>query len=176
MTGWLYTVRQRFMPSMPGWKSYIEFSGFDQIVELVTLDSMMCPNMLSELRKEDWEHNVHEDWRTELFYDADYLIARDGFDENTQQVLGIICQPRQAEPPAPKFETCGFDIMDSYFGNSTLTNCGRIPEAFSPSIVNQYGLIADVDLAYSIRDKMRRLQPDDPHLSKCEVWQICRRR
>ncbi len=176
MSAWLYTIRQRFTPDLSRWDSYIEFSGFKQIRELITLDSMMCPSIISELRDEDWNHNVHEDWKTELFYNSEYLITRDGFDSKTQQVLGIIQRPERSASTLPNLENCGFDIMDSYFGNSTLTNCGQVPEAFSPSAVNQYGLLENLDEAYRIRDRMRQLQPDDPHLGNCDVWQISRRR
>ncbi len=65
--------------------------------------------------------------------------------------------------------------MDSYLGNSTLINCGPIAEAFRPSEVNQFGLIDDREKAFAIRDTMRKLQPDDPHLGSCEVWLLARR-
>lgn len=64
--------------------------------------------------------------------------------------------------------------MDSHVGNSTLRNCGQIPEAFDPSVVNEFGLISDFNLAAEIRDRLRRLEPDDPHLGGCEVWAVAR--
>ncbi len=54
-------------------------------------------------------------------------------------------------------------MMDSHFGNSTLTNCGRMPEAFVPSDVNQFGLMDNHDTAAEIRDRMRELRRDDAH-------------
>src|SRR5688572_27814880 len=58
MPEWLYTRRERFTPeSTPGWDAYLSFSTFKHITELVTLDSMLCPNMIEELRDEDWDHN-----------------------------------------------------------------------------------------------------------------------
>tara|TARA_A100001391_G_scaffold200404_2_gene184924 strand:- start:121 stop:471 length:351 start_codon:yes stop_codon:yes gene_type:complete len=47
--------------------------------------------------------------------------------------------------------------MDSYFGNSTLTNCGPLAEAFTPADVNRFGLLPGLDVALSVRDTMRRL-------------------
>ena len=65
--------------------------------------------------------------------------------------------------------------MDAHFANSTLTNCGPIPEAFTPHDVKHYGLISELQMALRIRDTMRALQPDDPHLGECDVWLLARR-
>jgi len=176
MPNWLYTIRER-LTSTPKQRfdRFREFSGFSHIAELVTLDSMMCPDLVDELRNKDWEYNVQEDFRTSLFRDADYLLSRQSLDASKHQLIAALeCPPVQFVVPVG-FTICGHDIMDSYFGNSTLTNCGPIPEAFKPTEVNELGLIDDRDRAFAIRDTMRRLQPDDPHLGACEVWLLARR-
>ena len=157
------------------WNGYRSFSGFDDIAELVTLDSMMCPDVVTELRDEDWQHNVHEDFRTELFRDAGYLLQRQSLDPSLHQLIAACECPDGSEAIPDGFTFCGYDIMDSYFGNSTLTNCGPIPEAFTPRDVNRYGLVERLHAALTIRDTMRRLQPDDPHLGGCDVWLLAQR-
>ena len=150
------------------------FSGFQHILEVVTLDSTLCPDLIDELQSEDWEHNVHEDFRTEFFRDADYLMARQSLDGAKHQVIAALeCPPEQPAIPHG-FVTCGFDIVDSCFGISTLTNCGQIPEVFKPTEVNLFGLIDDRDRAFAICDAMQRLQPDEPHMSNCQVWLLAR--
>jgi hypothetical protein len=135
----------------------------------------MCPDLIDELRTEDWDHNVQEDFRTELFRDANYLLSRQPLDASKHQLIAALeCPPAGLVIPNG-FTVCGFDIMDSYFDNSTLTNCGPLPEAFTPTEVNNLGLIDDRDRAFAIRDSMRTLQPDDPHLGDCEVWLLARR-
>jgi hypothetical protein len=176
MYDWLYTLRERLTSNdQLRFVGYREFSGFTHISELVTLDSMMCPNAIDELRPEDWEHNVHEDFRTELFRDAYYLLNRQPLDPSIHQLIAALECPAPSIELPDGFVRCGHDIMDSYFGNSTLTNCGPIPEAFNPSEVNEFGLIDDRQRAFAIRDTMRHLQPDDPHLGACEVWLLARR-
>jgi hypothetical protein len=176
MSGWLFTLRERFTREHANrWHAYLKFSGFTHIDELVTLDSMMCPDVITDLRDEDWNHNVHEDFRTDLFWDPDYLMKRQPLDAKRHQLLAVLELPNGTEDPPSGFTDCGFDIMDSYFGNSTLTNCGPIPDAFDPSDVNRSGLLPNVETAYVVRDAMRRLQPDDPHLGDCEVWRVARR-
>ena len=91
MCEWLYTIRERFTPeSHERWRSYLSFSGFAHIAELVTLDSMMCPDLVTELRDDDWKFNVQEDFRTELFRDPDYLMARQRLDQSLHKLLAIV--------------------------------------------------------------------------------------
>jgi hypothetical protein len=176
MANWLYTLRERLTSAMKeSFDSCKLFSGFAHITELVTLDSMMCPDIITELTAEDWDHNVHDDCRINLFRDAEYSLTRQPLDASRHQLIAALENPNAIDPVPTGFVLCGHDIMDSYFGNSTLTNRGPITEAFSPSDVNQYGLIDDRDQAFSIRDTMRKLQPDDPHLGACEVWLLARR-
>lgn len=176
MSEWLYTVRERFTRDCGDrFLDYCDFSGFADIGELVTLDSMMCPDLVAELVDEDWKHNVHEDFRVTLFYDADYLMKRQSMDESLHQVLAVFENPSRTQSPPDGFELCGYDIMDCYVGNSTLTNCGPLPSLFSPSEVNACGLLDARERAYELRDAMRREMPEDPHLSDCEVWLIARR-
>ncbi|WP_437186773.1 hypothetical protein SH668x_000129 [Planctomicrobium sp. SH668] len=179
MPDWLYTIRERFSPEMNvrpplDWTGYLEFSGFSHISELVTLDSMMCPEVITELLDEDWNHNVHEDFRCSLFRDPEYLLVRQPWDAERHQLLAILESPNGSEAVPAGFVRSGFDIMDSYFGNSTLTNCGQLPGIFEPSIVNQFGLLSDFNTAISVRDTMRQREPEDPHLGTCEVWCIAR--
>lgn len=175
MTEWLFTIRKRFTTaSQQRFDDYQQFSGFHHISELVSLDSMMCPDLINELRAEDWDYNVQEDFRTKLFRDASYLLSRQKLDPSMHQLIAAMeCPPAQFVVPSG-FAICGHDIMDWYFGNSTLTNCGPIPEAFQPADVNNLGLIDDRDKAFAARDKMRALQPDDPHLGDCQVWLVAR--
>lgn len=175
MAEWLYTLRERLTPaSTDGWDSYLSFSNFKHIAELVTLDSILCPDIIAELCDEDWKHNVHEDFRTLLFRDGNYLLARQPLVPSRHQVLAVLERPNVRESIPAGYSRCGFDIMDSWFGNSTLTNCGPIPEAFDPSMVNEFGLLPDCEVATEVCSKMRKLHPDDPHLGECQVWMVAR--
>lgn len=176
MHQWLYTLRIRLtLIDRSFLDGYRVFSGFAHVSEVVTLDSIICPDLIDELRAEDWKHNVPEDFRTRLFRDVQYLLNRQLLNQSQHQLLAALENP-DAEATLPDgFTRCGHDIMDSCLGNSTLTNSGPIPKAFSPSEVNDFGLIDDRDRAFAIRDAMRSLEPDDPHLEHCEVWLLARR-
>ena len=169
-------MRERFSPSTSdAWLAYVESSGFKHVEELVTLDGMLCGNYLSEVLDEDWSHNVHEDFRLDLFLNPQYPLTRHPIKLGVFQLLAVLEKPTMESAIPDGFSFCGFDIMDSYVGNSTLTNCGRIPWAFSPNDVNRFGLIEHLEEATAIRDTMRKREPDDSHLGLCEVWLMARR-
>ncbi|QDT56419.1 hypothetical protein Pan44_44730 [Caulifigura coniformis] len=157
------------------WQGVHAFAGFLNVDEVVTLDSILCPDVVSDLSDEDWNHNVHKDFRIFLFRDPAYLTARQPLDPTCHQLLAVLERPQISDNVPRGFARCGFDIVDSCVGNSTLTNCGPIPEMFDPSIVNELGLIADLPTALEVRDRMRKLSPNDDHLGACEVWLIARR-
>lgn len=173
MSNWMFTIRERMTANREGFRRFQKFAGFANS-EIVTLDSMLCSEVITELRDEDWEHNIHEDSLFCFFRDPKYLMQRQPLDTSKHQIVALF-QPADSLATCPAdFELCGHDIMDSHFGNSTLTNCGPIPEAFTSTDTNEFGLIDEYDKAVQVRDKMRALQPNDPHLGKCEVWLIAR--
>ncbi|MEA5466219.1 hypothetical protein [Leptothoe sp. PORK10 BA2] len=174
MTRWFFTVRQRFTPSqIEDWQSYIKFSGFVHITEVVTLDSILCPDLIDHLIDEDWSHNIQADYRTTWFTDLAYLRQRiSPTDQN--QLLAILEQPTHIHKVLPGFNFCGFDILDDYDSNSLLTNFDPFSGIFSPSDVNQFGLLSDPEHANAIAAQLRSSLPDDPHCCNCRVWQIAR--
>ncbi|ESA34554.1 hypothetical protein N836_16805 [Leptolyngbya sp. Heron Island J] len=175
MNTWLFTARQRFTLSQTNdWDDYMSFSGFIHITELVTLDYILCPDLIEDLIDEDWSHNVRADYRITWFTDLAYLRQRVNWRTGQDQLLAILEQPQHIHEVPPAFEFCGFDIVDDEDGNSVLTNCGRFPEIFIPSEVNQFGLLSNLDHANVIAAQLRSSFPDEPHCRNCRVWQIAR--
>ena len=178
MKNWLFTARQRFTPSqIKDWDSYIKFSGFTHVTEVVTLDSFLCPDLIEDLIDEDWSYNVQANFRITWFVDFAYLRQRITWRMGQDQLLAMLEQPTYVHEVPQKFEFCGFDILDDENGNSVLTNCGRFSErdaGFIPLDVNQFGLLSNLDHANAVAAKLRASFPDDPHCGNCRVWQITR--
>lgn len=178
MTNWLFTARQRFTPSRTkGWSSYIEFSGFTHIAEVVTLDYILCPDLIHDLIDEDWSYNVQVDYRITWFTNLAYLRQRISWRTGQDQLLAILETPTHIHTVPAGFKFCGFDILDDQDGNSVLTNCGQFTErdaGFTPSDVNQFGLLSNLDHANTVAAKLRSSFPDEPHCGNCRVWQIAR--
>ena len=44
------------------WRDYVAWSGIEQLEELVSLDSMLCPTLLPRIKDEYWPYIVNEDF------------------------------------------------------------------------------------------------------------------
>jgi hypothetical protein len=174
---WLFTLRDRFSPDIDpeAWQSYLDFSGFAHIDELVSADGILCGDVITTLIDEDWNFNIHADNRVTLFTDYGYLLRRVAFDPAQHNLLAIFEWPTpETDPPPPNFEPCGFDIIDSDHANSVLTNCGPQPEIVAPEEVNRFGLLPTLNRAAEAAQRFRTTFPHDPHCRDCRVWWIAR--
>jgi hypothetical protein len=89
----LYIAVSKFDPEdKDRWDSYVEWSGLTQIHELISFDPMLCSNVVDDLVDEDWDYNVHEDYRTFFFKDASYLLHRIG-DAERVNILALLEEP-----------------------------------------------------------------------------------
>jgi hypothetical protein len=175
VTDWLYTARERFTPANTGrWADYVAWIGFTHIEELVTLDHILCAELIDELTDADWLHNVHADFRIKWFRDVDYLRQRFPWRIGRDQILAMIEKPIAEYPPPPGFTACGFDIVDGYDSISVLTNCGRFPGIIDPTAINNWGLLSSLATANAIAERIRTEFPEEPHCSACRVWQVAR--
>ncbi len=71
------------------------------------------------------------------------------------QTLAVYEKPVGNASILEGFAFCGYDIMDSHFSNSTLTNYGAIPEAFTSQNINNFGLGSKFGTAMKICEKIR---------------------
>jgi hypothetical protein len=76
----LYTAVKACSPeTRADWPGYIAWSGLTQLREIISLDTLLCPNVFQKpptLTDEDWKHNVKADFKTHLFYDLDHVLRR----------------------------------------------------------------------------------------------------
>jgi hypothetical protein len=73
----VYTAVACFSPeTRSDWPTFVARSRLTHLHEVVSLDLFLCPNAFQELVAEDWEHNIHEDFKTHLFHDPDYVSRR----------------------------------------------------------------------------------------------------
>ncbi|MEM7063073.1 MAG: hypothetical protein AAF572_07910 [Cyanobacteria bacterium P01_B01_bin.77] len=94
MLPWLFTARQRFTSSQTlRWHSYIQFSGFTHVTEVITLDSILCPDLIDDPIEEDWSHNVQAPYRITWFTNLTYLRQRITWCTEQHQLLAILEWP-----------------------------------------------------------------------------------
>lgn len=172
----IFCARQRFDPSDGArWDEYVNWANIPNLMEVVSLDTILCPTVLPELSDQDWQHNVHEDFRLNYFYDLDYLIRRMSA-VTRKNILGLYRNPTThiTDTPAPAaFNFVGYDLLEEATQISALTNCGGFPESFSNAELNHQGLITDYSGAVEIQESLRRLNPAEHH-AHCELYAIWR--
>jgi hypothetical protein len=176
MTVPIFIATERFDPSDgEKWPEYYEWAKIPGLVEVVSLDLMLCKRLIKEFCAEDWEHIVIEDFRVAYFYDLGYLKRRiQGVPR--RNVLGLYRNPKAHIAVAPAqsdFIFVGYDLIEEQTQISALTNCGGFPDVFSNDELNQCGLIESFERASEVRRLLAESHPEEPH-AKCEMYALWR--
>jgi len=170
-----YIVTEKFTPNHGGWTKYVAWSGLTQLEEVVSLDPLLCPPVLSEIKPEYWSHIVNENYMLGFFVDQSFLLGQIS-DQAARNLLCVFRNPScQPAPPtgAFAFEFCGYDLVDVQGAASALTNCGGFPEAFQNSELSAKGLLTSWVRAREVQSELRRRYPGEPH-ADCHAWAIFR--
>jgi hypothetical protein len=125
------------------------------------------------LTNEDWQHNVHEDFKLSLFHDLDHVVRRVAGDDRVN-VLALMQNPAEEEARSfndARFAFRGFDLVELQTCISALINCGGFDRAFTPTELSDCGLLADFTRALAVQMRLRAEYPDDHH-ADCDVWAI----
>jgi hypothetical protein len=157
------------------WTKYVDWSGLTQLNEVVSLDDLLCPTVLPEIRDEYWPHIVDEDFMITFFTDLEFLL---------EQLPGIgdhnlLCvyrnPPLPPEPPAESvaFDLLGYDLVDVQGGVSALTNCGGFPDVFDNAELSPKGLLTSHARAVHVQAELRAKHAGEDH-TNCHVWAVFR--
>lgn len=164
-----YKVVNQFKKSsdLENWNNYMSFSGLHQITDFCSLDSNLNDSVFKPLTNENWENCVNSDFQIEFITTLEYARIISGRNPGSR-IFGLIINP--SDKNIMNLDNLlGFDILDAYFSNSLITNCGGFPDVFDNSIVSSFGLLDNVVLTYSIRDKLREKYIENDHAKGCEV-------
>lgn len=157
------------------WAKYIAWSRLTQLNEVVSLDPMLCPTVLPEIKDEYWPHIVNEDFMLHFYVDLDYLLKQ----LSATQDCNLLCVYRNPpSPPLPYkgrvgFELLGYDLVDVEGSASALTNCGGFPNVFEARELCSQGLLTSHDRAMQVQSELRTKYPNEHH-ANCNVWAISR--
>ena len=174
--GPLYIVTERFDPThQPEWGKYIAWSGLTHLREIVSLDSMLCARVITEILPEDWNEIVNEDFMLDYFISLDYLLQRAGPVEG-RNLLCVYKNPdTMPQLHDGRFQFEGCDLIDVQGGISALTNCGGFPLAFANAELNTVGLLPSLERAKAVQTALGSNYPNEHH-AKCDVWTLFRLR
>ncbi len=156
------------------WIDYVKWSGLTRLDEVVSLDGMLCPTLLPEIKAEYWPHIVQEDFMLHFFLDFDFLMSQVAGIEK-KNVLCVFRNPveRPQAPPVAQFQFFGYDLVDVQGLVSVLTNCGGFPDIFANSELSSVGLLPELGRAIEVQAKLRSAYPHGSH-TDCHVWAIFR--
>lgn len=194
-----YVALEIYIPT----KGYLEFSKLNHVKEIITLDDMLCPNLIKELTEEDWKHLYRKRRSAVLdkldgslskekqslevskrqvvecyfgmFVNLDWLLNKINHIED-KQVLAVSKEPIEDCVKINfdnRFKFYGYDLMDDDCCTSALTNCGGFDEIFSVNDISEYGLIKDFSKARLIQRLLKEKYPYESH-ANCTLWAIWR--
>lgn len=157
------------------WRKYCQWAKIPGLTEVISLDSLLCPRVITEFQPEDWDHIVNEDFRLNYFYDFEYLMRRVA-GAPRKQILGVYRNPIahiDLPPAAGDFTFIGYDLIEEQTQISALTNCGGFPDSFSNAELNRHGLIDTFTRAAEVRRHLAKQHPEEHH-AQCELYAIWR--
>lgn len=171
-----FIATETFNPSRgEAWAKYVAWSGLTHLDEVVSLDGVLCPTVLPEIKDEYWPHIVNEDFMLNYFVDLDFLLAQISSipDCNLLRVYrNPPTHPRAIDDRAD-FEFLGYDLVDVGGSTSALTNCGGFPEVFANDELSCKGLLSTHERALEVQGKLRAFHSGERH-ADCDVWAIFR--
>ena len=150
---------------------------YNQIKKLISIDAFMFPRYPNILTDNDWRFISFKDGMIfyKIFNNFSYIKSTILGLKKYIRILSVIFEPTKeccALSPGKKFVFVGYDILDRETDYSILTNCGTFPSAFSPSELNEYGLLSSLKQAQKTQELLQTLYMDDYHASRCFVWAI----
>ncbi len=148
--------------------------GLEQVNEIISLDSSLCPTVLPEIKTEYWSHIVNEDFMLRFFTDLEYL--RGEIAKTREKNLLCVFRNPSAHPCSqiPEgFEFIGYDLLDKDSSTSAITNCGGFPKVFSNSELSEKGLLRTHERGREVQDALRKQYPDEHH-ANCHLWAVFR--
>jgi hypothetical protein len=156
------------------WLDYVAWSGLTHLQEVVTLDSMLCPTLLPEIKDEYWPYIVQESFMIRYFLDFDFLMAQVAAIPK-KNVLCVFRNPieRPQAPPMAQFRFLGYDVVDIQGMASVLTNCRGFHDVFANSELSSVGLLPELERAIEVQAKLRSTHSGEHH-SDCHMWAIFR--
>jgi hypothetical protein len=171
-----FVATETFTPRREGWEKYVAWSGMRHLEEVVSLDPMLCPTLLPDIKSGYWPHIVNEDFMVNFFIDLDFLLEQVSGMPDDRNLLCVYRNPASPPPPpggSMEFEFLGYDLIDVQGGASALTNCGGFPDVFANGELSPKGLITSHARAFEVQAGLRARYPQEHH-ADCHVWAIFR--
>lgn len=100
MTPWFIATRPFAPDEGERWNEFIKWSGLTQLQAVVSLDGVLCPTLLPDVKDDYWPHVVNEGFMLGYFLDFEFLMKQmEGIER--KNVLCLFRNPveRPSAPP-----------------------------------------------------------------------------
>lgn len=163
----LFTARRVLNQESEYWRKFTDYARLKNVKEIIGLDCILNEDLVKADRESDeyWKQNyISEACETGLYRSSEYVLSNLGFIENFN-FLAVIIEPSGdcRTIVLDDYEFLGYELLDTSFEISTLTNCGGFDESFLPEDLNSCGLIDDYEKAYTIKKSILENKPDEYH-------------
>ena len=173
MAPWFIAIQQFGPANGDEWIKYVGWSGLSQLEELISLDTILCPPLLPDIKDDYWPHIVQQDGCLHFFTDLAFLRQQVAHIDGGR-ILCVYGNP-ESPPVLPAelngFKPIGYDLVDDQTGISALSNCGGWPGVLANSELSPKGLIETHERALQLLELLARQYPKEPH-AHCDVWAI----
>lgn len=164
-----YKVVEQFGPNKGAcWTDYLKWRGLN-LTKFDSVDGILRKDLFNPESEADWANCVQENFKVSMITSLEYArkIQRQ---HDKAEIVGIEF-PVDSQYKA-KTGLLGFDVIDSNWDVSILTNWGTDEEGIFSNLVLKNGLLGDITQAFQIRDILRKKFPEDHHASECDVCAI----
>jgi hypothetical protein len=175
MVPWFIATERFTSRDGEAWDKYVAWSGLRHLEEVVSLDPMLCPTLLPEIKDDYWPYIVNEDFMLNFFVDLQFLL-RQVPDLDGSNLLCVYRNPEEPPPPyqnSIRFEPLGYDLVDVEGSASALSNCGGFPDVFTSAELSSKGLLTSHARALQVQSDLCSKHPEEHH-ANCHVWAISR--
>jgi len=164
-----YKIVEKFGPeSGDSWSKYIAWRGLE-LSRFDSVDGILRRDLFIPETEEDWCNCLAEKNLPVLINNIDYAnTVKNKYPGS--ELLGV--EINIENDYVGKSDLFGYEVIDSDWDVSMLTNWGTDEEGLFSKYIESNGLIASTHTALKVRDNLRELFPEDGHACECSVWAI----
>ena len=162
----IFTILESFGPAQGDvWNSYIAWRGLS-LERFDSIDGILRPRLFTPVSNEGWEHVSEESGAGYGIIDYEYAVRM-----RTRMGRGDIVGMRWHAHDESDSTFLGYDLIDSYFDVSLLTNWGN-DNLFINEARGVGGLIQRLDVAERIQSHLLSSYAEDDHVDGCHIVSI----
>ena len=164
-----YKIVDKFGPeSGDAWASYLSWRGLE-LSRFDSVDGILRGDLFTPESEVDWNNCLAEKDLPVLIKNLEYAKSIKAKHAGSELVgVEINIEKDYLE----KRNLLGYEVIDSDWVVSMLTNWGTDEEGLFSQYIESNGLIASAQTALKVKDSLRRFFPEDAHACECSVWAV----